>query len=63
MTFLPYSVLVVNELLDLFPNDLPRVPPPREIGFCVDIELDTKPILVPPCRISSTELKDLKLQL
>ena len=41
------SVLVVNEFQDVFPDDLPGVPSPQEIDFCIDIEPDTKPISIP----------------
>ena len=30
------SVRVVREILEVFPDDLPRVPPEREIDFCID---------------------------
>ena len=42
------SVPVVNEFLDVFPEDLPGVLPLREIDFGIDIELDTKPISITP---------------
>ena len=51
------SVLVVNEFQDLFPDDLPGVPPPREIDFGIDLEPDTKQISVPPYRMAPVELK------
>ena len=38
------SVTIVNEFHDVFPDDLPGVPSPQEIDFCIDIEPDTKPI-------------------
>ena len=57
------SVPIVNEFLDVFPDDLPRIPPPREIDFCIDLEPDTKPISIPPYKMSLAELKELKLQL
>ena len=38
------SVSVVNEFQDVFPDDLPRVPPPRDIDFGIDLVPDTKPI-------------------
>ena len=44
------SVLAIYEFQDVFPDDLPRVPPPREIDFGIDIEFDTKQILIPPYR-------------
>ena len=52
-----YSVLVVNEFQDLFPDDLPGVPPPWEIDFGIDLEPDTKQISVPPYRMAPVELK------
>ena len=57
------SVPVVNEFQDVFHDDLPRVPPPREIEFCIDLESDTKHISIPPYRMAPTELKELMLQL
>ena len=42
-----HSVPVVNEFQDVFPDDFPKVPPPREIDFGIDLELNTKPISIP----------------
>ena len=56
-------VLVVNEFQDVFPDDLPLVPPPREIVFGIKLDPDTKSISIPPYRMAPTELKELKLQL
>ncbi|WMV30377.1 hypothetical protein MTR67_023762, partial [Solanum verrucosum] len=57
------SVLIVNEFLDVFPNDLPGVPPEREIDFGIDLLPDTQPISIPPYRMAPAELKELKEQL
>ncbi|WMV45323.1 hypothetical protein MTR67_038708, partial [Solanum verrucosum] len=57
------SVPVVNEFFDVFPNDLPGVPPEREIDFGIDLLPDTQPISIPPYRIAPVELKELKEQL
>ena len=57
------SVPVVNEYQDIFPDDLPEVPPPQENDFGIDLEPDTKPITIPPYRMTPVELKELKLQL
>ena len=54
---------IVNEFLDVFPEDLPGVPPLREIDFCIDLELDTKQISIPPYRMAPAKFKELKLQL
>ena len=53
------SVPVVNEFLDVFPEDLPGFPPLREIDFGIDLEPDTKPISITPYRMSLAELKEL----
>ncbi|WMV08781.1 hypothetical protein MTR67_002166 [Solanum verrucosum] len=57
------SVPIVNEFLDVFPNDLPGVPPEREIDFGIDLLPDTQPISIPPYRMAPAELKELKEQL
>ena len=57
------SVPVVNEFLDVFPEDLPGVPPLREIDFGIDLEPDTKPISIPLYRTTPVKLKELKFQL
>ena len=57
------SVPVIAEFLEVFPEDLPRVPPEREIDYGIDILPDTQTISVPPYRIAPGELKELKDQL
>ena len=57
------SVSIVNEFQDVFPEDLPRIPPEHEIEFCVDLYPNNKQISLPPYRMAPIELKQLKLQL
>ncbi|KAH0730003.1 hypothetical protein KY289_001191 [Solanum tuberosum] len=57
------SVPVVNEFPDVFPNDLPGIPPKREIDFGIDLLSDTQSISILPYRMAPTELKELKEQL
>ncbi|XP_055800410.1 uncharacterized protein LOC129869841, partial [Solanum dulcamara] len=45
------------------PEDLPGVPPDREIDFGIDILPDIQPISIPPYRMAPAELKELKEQL
>ena len=45
------------------PADLPRVPPDRDIDFCIDLEPGTLPISIPPYRMAPAELTELKAQL
>ena len=40
------SVPIVKEFPEVFPDDLPGVPPKREIDFGIYIILDTRPISV-----------------
>ncbi|KAH0702583.1 hypothetical protein KY285_016861 [Solanum tuberosum] len=54
-------VLIVREFPEVFPYDLPGVPPEREIDFGIDILLDTRPISISPYRMAPPELKELKL--
>lgn len=57
------SVPVVNEFPKNFLDDLPRIPPDREIYFGIDVLLDTHPISTPPYRMAPAKLKELKEQL
>ncbi|XP_070017380.1 uncharacterized protein [Nicotiana sylvestris] len=57
------SVPVVNEFPDVFPDELPGLPPEREIDFAIDMLPDTQPISIPPYRMAPAELKELKAQL
>ncbi|KAA0049875.1 ty3-gypsy retrotransposon protein [Cucumis melo var. makuwa] len=57
------SELVVREYPDVFPDELPELPLPREIDFAIELEPDTAPISRTPYRMAPTELKELKVQL
>ncbi|KAL4014449.1 hypothetical protein IC575_026651 [Cucumis melo] len=54
---------VVREYPDVFPNELPGLPPPREVDFAIELERDTAPISRAPYRMAPAELKELKVQL
>ena len=56
---LPF-VPVVNEFSKVFPNNLPSIPPDREIDFGIDLIPDTHPITISLCRMALTELRELK---
>ncbi|KAF3617940.1 hypothetical protein FXO38_33696 [Capsicum annuum] len=56
-------VSVVCEFLDIFIEDLLGVPLEMEIDFGINLLQDTKPISVPPYRMASAELRELKEQL
>ncbi|KAH0729489.1 hypothetical protein KY290_000612 [Solanum tuberosum] len=46
-----------------FPNDLPDMPPDRDIDFCIDLEPSTRPISIPPYHMALAELRELKAQI
>ena len=57
------KVPVVCEFPDVFPEELPGLPPDREIEFCIDVVPGTDPISMPPYRMAPAELKELNEQL
>ncbi|XP_070002585.1 uncharacterized protein [Nicotiana sylvestris] len=57
------SIPVVKEYADVFPDELPGIPPEREIDFAIDLLPGTQPISIPPYRMALAELKELKDQL
>ena len=57
------NVPVVCEFPDVVPEELPRLPPKREIEFCIDVVPGTDPISMPPYRMALAELKELNEQL
>jgi hypothetical protein len=57
------DILVVREFLDVFPDDLPGMPPEREIELKIELQPGTAPIAKAPYKMSPVELKELKIQL
>ena len=57
------DVPVVREFLDVFPDDLPGLPPERETDFPIDLVPGTAPISLPPYRMAPAKLKELKAHL
>jgi hypothetical protein len=57
------SISVVEEFMDVFPGELPGMPPEREVEFYIDLIPGTAPISKRPYRMAPTELAELKLQI
>ncbi|CAN4093783.1 unnamed protein product [Withania somnifera] len=57
------SAPVVNEFIDVFPEELPGLPLEREVEFGIDLIPYTQPISIPPYRMAPAELRELKKQL
>ena len=54
---------VVFKYEDVFLDELPRLPPPRDINFCIELHPSTSPISMTPHRMALVELQELKVQL
>ncbi|KAL0562068.1 hypothetical protein IC582_002518 [Cucumis melo] len=54
---------VVGDYPDVFPEELPGLPPHREVEFAIELEPGTVPISRAPYRMAPAELKELKVQL
>ena len=50
----------MSEFPEVFPEDVPGLPPEREIEFSIDLIPGTGPISQAPYRMSPTELAELK---
>jgi hypothetical protein len=57
------DIHVVHEVPDVFPDDLPGMPPERAIEFKIELQHGTAPISKTPYKISREELAELKIQL
>ena len=57
------DIPVVYEYPDVFPNDLPGMPPDRNVEFAIELQPGTAPISRRPYRMPPNELVELKKQL
>ncbi|KAL6332469.1 hypothetical protein AAG906_008497 [Vitis piasezkii] len=57
------DIPIVREYPDVFPEDLPGLPPEREVEFTIDLVPGTGPMSKAPYRMAPMELKELKVQL
>jgi hypothetical protein len=61
--FVGDNIRVVRDFPDVFPEELPRMPPDREVEFVIDLLPGTAPISKRPYKTFVDELKELKKQL
>ncbi|XP_061351788.1 uncharacterized protein LOC133296747 [Gastrolobium bilobum] len=57
------NILVVNEFVEVFPDEIPRLPPHREIEFPIELLPGVRPISIAPYRMAPLELRELKKQI
>jgi hypothetical protein len=55
-----FEVPVVNEFPDVFPGELPGMPPDRDVEFVIEFKSGTAPIYNSPFRMTTLELAELK---
>ncbi|XP_047148412.1 uncharacterized protein LOC124820700 [Vigna umbellata] len=54
---------VVDEFPEVFLEEVPRLPPPREVEFTIDLVSTAGPVFIVPYQMAPTELAELKNQI
>jgi len=54
---------VVQDFVDVFPEEVPGLPPSREVEFSIDLVPRTGPVPMAPYRMAPAELVELKKQI
>ena len=57
------GVPIVQEYADVFPDDLPGIPPERPVEFRIDLVPGAAPVAKAPYRLAPPEMKELYTQL
>nr|GEZ77064.1 putative reverse transcriptase domain-containing protein [Tanacetum cinerariifolium] len=57
------DVPVIRDFPDVFPDEFPRLPPPRQVEFRIDLVLGAAPVARAPYRLAPSEMKELSIQL
>nr|GEW61182.1 putative reverse transcriptase domain-containing protein [Tanacetum cinerariifolium] len=57
------DVPVIQDFPEMFPDDLPRLPPPRQVEFRIDLVPGAAPVTRAPYRLAPSEMKELAKQL
>ena len=54
------KIPVVDEYVDVFPDEIPELPPSRDIDFSIDLIPRAGPVSAAPYRMAPAELAELK---
>ncbi|GJV03454.1 putative reverse transcriptase domain-containing protein [Tanacetum coccineum] len=57
------DVPVIRDSLEVFPDDLSRLPPPRQVEFRIDLVLGAAPVACASYRLAPSEMRELSVQL
>ena len=55
--------LILSKFSDVFPKELPRLPPKRELDLTIELKPSIEPISKTPYRMTAPELQELQIQL
>ncbi|KAD5803037.1 hypothetical protein E3N88_14397 [Mikania micrantha] len=56
----PKEIPIVSEYLDVFPEELPGVPAPRQVEFRIDLIPGAAPVAKAPYRLAPSEMQEIK---
>ena len=54
------SIIVVRDFLEVFPKEIPNLPPQREVEFSIDLVPGARPVSIAPYWMAPVELAELK---
>nr|GFD30725.1 putative reverse transcriptase domain-containing protein [Tanacetum cinerariifolium] len=54
---------MIRDFLEVFPDDLPGFPPPRQVEFQINLVPGVAPVAYAPYRLAPSEMKELAKQL
>ncbi|GJV36377.1 putative reverse transcriptase domain-containing protein [Tanacetum coccineum] len=57
------DVPIVQDFLEVFPKDFPRLPPSRQVEFQIDLLPSVAPVARSPYRLAPSEMQELSTQL
>ncbi|KAI3828279.1 hypothetical protein L1987_02377 [Smallanthus sonchifolius] len=57
------DIPIVRDYLEVFPEDLPRLPPPRQVEFRIDLLPGAAPVARSLYRLAPSEMQELSSQL
>nr|GFC99855.1 putative reverse transcriptase domain-containing protein [Tanacetum cinerariifolium] len=55
------DVPIVQDFPEVFPEDLPGIPPTRQVDFQIDLVPGAAPVARAPYRLAPSEMKELKM--
>ncbi|GKF68850.1 hypothetical protein Tco_0198529 [Tanacetum coccineum] len=57
------DIPVIRDFPEVFPEELPGLPPPRQVEFRIDLVSGAVPVARAPYRLAPSEMKKLSVQL